>query len=191
VARQQRRREARKQERASDPPGLFGRREVIAVVILAVGVVGVVAGATLFSGGGDEDTPPAGTVAPVFSPSNADEAAIESLARRSIEALPQGQWASLYDDFTTDFHARCAREQFVQGGQENATQLGESLSLIAYKNLEEMNVTGDTASVVIVGEVRGQSEYRVRTSFRRVDGIWKLTPEPATEGCQAFTRLSG
>jgi hypothetical protein len=156
-----------------------------------VGVVGIIGGLALFASGDDDGAAPSGTQPATFSPSNPDQAAIDALARRSIEVLPRGEWPSLYDDFGPEFHARCPREEFAQGGATNAQELGSSLPLLGYKRLEELNISGDNATALIVGELRGSPEYKVSAAFQRIDGIWKLAPVPETEGCQAFTRLSG
>jgi hypothetical protein len=158
-------------------PGLFHRRDVIAVAVIAACIAGSVAGIALLSGGGDG----AGTVS--------DRTAIEALARRSIEVLPAGQWPTLYDDFTVEFQQRCPRQEFIDGGAANATELGASLPLLAYKRLEQFSVNGDSASAVVVGEIKGESEYSVQAAFQRVNGAWKLTAAPGTDGCAAFTRL--
>jgi hypothetical protein len=127
----------------------------------------------------------------VFVPSNPDEVAIEALARRSIEVLPAGQWPSLYDDFTPEFQQRCPRQEFAAGGARNATELGNDLPLLGYKRLDQVIVTGDSASAVVYGEIRGKSDYSVEAAFQRIDGAWKLAPAPNTEGCAAFNRLGG
>lgn len=157
------------------------------MAVLAVGLAVVVGGLAVFGGGGSDEgeQPPA-----VFSPTTPDDFAIDALARRSIEVLPAGQWPSLYDDFTQEFQARCPRDEFVAGGATNATELGPQLQLLAYKRLEDVAFAGDTATAVIVGELRGQSEYKVGSAFQRVDAIWKLAPDTGTEGCQAFNRLT-
>jgi len=157
------------------------------VAILAVAVAGTIAALAVFAGGGNDDTNQAPAV---FSPTTPDDFAIEALARRSIEVLSAGQWPSLYDDFTEEFRARCPREQFVAGGETNANELGDQLQLLGYKRLEDVVYSGEAATAVIVGELRGQSEYRVGSAFRRVGGTWKLAPDTGTEGCAAFNRLS-
>ena len=124
-------------------------------------------------------------------PSTPDELAIEALARRSIEVLPAGEWPSLYEDFTPEFQQRCPRQEFIDGGARSASELGANLPLLAYKRLEQVSVTGETATAVIVGEIRGQSEYSIQAAFQRVDGVWKLAPEASTEGCAAFAQISG
>ncbi len=190
-------RSQRRRQNRGDPPdaGLFGRREIVGVLVLGAGLAGVLVGLALFAGGGDDASAPAVTQAPtplpVFSPSTSDELAIAALARRSIEVLPRGEWPSLYDDFAPDFQERCTRQDFEQGGQTNVQELGTNLPLLAYKNLSELTISGDTATAVVVGELIGLSEYSVRAGFQRVDGAWKLAPVEQTEGCQAFTRLSG
>jgi hypothetical protein len=175
---------------------MFGRREVIGVGVLAAGVVAVIGALALFSGGGDgdedggESAVASSTPAPaVFSPVTADDLAIEALARRSIEVLPAGQWPALYADFTPEFQARCPQEQFDAGGEANATELGTNLQLLGYRRLEDTTVGADSADAVIVGELRGQSEYRIKAAFQRVDGTWMIAPAADTSGCQAFIRL--
>jgi hypothetical protein len=104
--------------------------------------------------------------------------------------LPEGQWPDLYEDFTADFRDRCTLQDFTQAGIEAADQLGENLSLLGYKGLRELNITGETARAVIVGELRGQSEYEIEAFFRVEDGVWKLAPAPGTTGCSSFNRLA-
>jgi hypothetical protein len=194
--RSERRRQARRGVSRPVTPGIFRRRDVIAVAAIAGGILGSVALIALLSGG--DGSGPGGTsatldasitAAPAFVPTTPDELAIETLARRSIEVLPQGEWPSLYDDFTPEFQQRCPRQDFADGGARNATELGASLSLLAYKRLEQLAITGDSASAVVVGEIRGQREYSVQTAFSRVSGTWKLAPAPQTGGCAAFNRL--
>jgi hypothetical protein len=174
---------------------MFGRREVIGVGVLAGGVVAVIGALALFSGGGDsedggDDAVVSSTPAPaVFSPVTADDLAIEALARRSIEVLPAGQWPSLYADFTPEFQSRCPQEQFDAGGEANAAELGTNLQLLGYKRLEDVITGADSADAVIVGELRGQSEYRIKAAFQRVNGTWMIAPAADTSGCQAFIRL--
>jgi hypothetical protein len=152
-----------------------------------VAVAGIVVGLAIFAGGSDDTSEEAPSA---FSPTTPDDFAIDALARRSIEVLPAGQWSSLYDDFTQEFQARCPREEFVAGGERNAIELGAQLQLLGYKRLEDVAYNGDSATAVIVGELRGQSEYRTGSAFQRVEGAWKLAPADATEGCAAFNRLS-
>ena len=196
MSRSQRRREARQQEKVSaNTPTMFGRREIIGVAILAAGVAGVIAGLALSSGGGGDDggdgvaAPSATPVPVIFSPVTEDDLALEALARRSIEVLPAGQWPSLYEDFTPEFQARCPVDQFEAGGEANATELGTNLPLLGYKRLEDVTMGTDFADAVIVGELRGQSEYRIRAAFQRVNDTWMIAPAADTSGCQAFIRL--
>jgi hypothetical protein len=196
--RSERRRSARAGAPSSSGSPLFRKRDAIAVGVIAAVIVGSVAGIALLSGGGEDGVggtsataAPSVSAAPAFVPSNPDEVAIEALARRSIEVLPAGQWPSLYDDFSPDFQQRCPRQEFVDGGARNATELGANLPLLAYKRLEQVSLAGDAGSAVVVGEIRGQQEYSVQAAFQKVDGVWKLTGAQNTEGCAAFTRLSG
>jgi hypothetical protein len=141
--------------------------------------------------GTGETLAPSASGAAAFVPTTPDEVAVESLARRSIEVLPAGQWPELYDDFTPEFQQRCPRQEFVDGGARNASELGTNLPLLAYKRLEQVTIENDSASAVVIGELRGQSEYSIQAAFQRIDGTWKLTAAPQTEGCAAFTRLGG
>jgi hypothetical protein len=170
---------------------------LIAVGAIAAGIAGSVALIALLSNGGNsEDGGTSATLlasstqASAFVPSSPDEVAIEALARRSIEVLPAGQWPTLYEDFTPEFQQRCPRQEFVDGGARNATELGQSLPLLAYKRLEQVSIADDAASAVVVGEIRGQPEYSVEAAFQRVAGVWKLAPAPSTERCAAFNRLT-
>ncbi|MBI2913715.1 MAG: hypothetical protein HYY03_07335 [Chloroflexi bacterium] len=163
---------------------LLRRRELLLVVGLAAVVIAVVATVLLVSSGDEKSA----TEQPTQS---ADEAAIESLARRSIDVLPQGQWPSLYDSFTTEFQQRCPQADFAQVGADNAAQLGADLPFLRFKRLENVAVSADNARAVIVGEVVGRNEYRIQAAFQKQDGAWKLAPAPDTEGCDAFTRLGG
>ncbi len=195
--RSQRRREARAAGGGPSGPtnaGVFGRRELIGALCAAGGVLVVILAAVLLSGGGSESRP-SSTAAPsapaAFSPTTPDGEAIVALARRSIEALPRGQWPSLYDDFTPEFQQRCARAEFAQAGVQAGQDLGADLALLRFKRLEQVSIQTGSASAVIVGELEGRSEYSLQGAFQNVGGVWKLAPAPNTQGCQAFTRLSG
>jgi len=136
---------------------------------------------------------PSPTIAssPTAAPPSEALAEIEALARRSIEALPAGQWPALYDSFTSDFRQRCPRSEFEQAGVQGATDLGENLQRLRFKRLEEPAVEAASAQAVIVGEVTGQGEYSLKASFRQENDQWKIAPSEGTAGCQAFQRLSG
>lgn len=173
---------------------MFGAREVLGAVILGAGVLAVIGGALLLSGGGDDSadsgssatlTESAGAPSSVGS---ADEAAIEALARKSIEVLPRGKWPTLYDDFTAEFQARCPREEFIQAGITAAQEQGDNLPKLGFVRLDEVSITGTTATAVITGELKGILEYQIYGAFQSVDGIWKLAPAADTQGCQAFSR---
>lgn len=184
----------------SRPAFPLGRAELIAAGFLLAGVVAIIVAVALSKGGGDSATSstPAGSPTPapsasgvLFQPADADGEAIVALARKSIEALPQGEWPSLYDDFVASFQARCSRKDFEQGGIDSATQLGSNLGLIAFKFMQDVVVDGDVAHGTIVAQVTGVSEYQIAASFAKVDGVWKLVPVPDTTGCAAFNRISG
>ena len=124
-------------------------------------------------------------------PTGGGEEAIPTLARRSIEVLPAGQWPSLYDSFTSEFRQRCTREQFAQAGVDAAAELGDNLRLLRFKRTENITIEGSTAQAVVVGEIAGQSEYKIQSAFQIEDGVWKIAPASGTQGCAAFGRLSG
>jgi hypothetical protein len=131
-------------------------------------------------------SPGGGTATEAPQPGTSDEEAIQSLARRSIEVLPAGQWPSLYDSFTSEFQQRCPREEFDQAGEDAAIQLGDDLRLLRFKRTEDIIIEGTTAQAVIVGEIVGQSEYQIQAAFQMEDGDWKIAPAPDTQGCEAF-----
>jgi hypothetical protein len=185
------------------PAPLVSPGELKAAALIVLGAFAIIAGVLIFVGPTGEDipsppstdTPAAGSPTPTrgafpVQPANPDEEAIHELARLSIDLLPQGDWPDLYDRFIASFPERCAREAFTQAGIDAANDLGDSISLLAFKGLSELSVEKDTARAVIVGELRGQSEYEVEAYFRREDGTWKIEPAPGTEGCNAFNRLS-
>ena len=152
-------------------------------------------GAATTSPGGETTSPGGATTSPgaattdAAQPAGSDEEAIQSLARRSIEVLPAGQWPSLYDSFTSEFQQRCSREQFDQVGEDSAAQLGDDIKLLRFKRTEGVTIEGLTAQAVIVGEIVGQSEYQTQAVFQKENGAWKIAPAPGTQGCAAF--LSG
>lgn len=153
---------------------------VVLLIIVALVVV---------SGGGDDGEQ--GANAPLFSPSTPDEFAIAGLARSSIEVLPRGEWPSLYESFTPEYQQRCPREEFVAAGEQSAQEQGANLPLLAYVGLEEVVIEGETARAIIVGEITGATQYRVRAAFAKLDDVWRLAPAAGTAGCAAFDRVSG
>jgi hypothetical protein len=107
-----------------------------------------------------------------------------------VEALPKGEWPLLYDSFTPEFHQRCPRDQFVAAGEADAQAQGDALTRIRFVRMEDLVIQGSTAKGVIVGEITGETEYRVRGSFEKLDGVWKLAPAAATSDCtSAFDRV--
>ena len=143
------------------------------------------------TGGGGATTSPIEATTGATQPAAGGEEAVGSLARRSIEVLPAGQWSSLYDSFTSEFRQRCPRDQFDQAGVDAADQLGDDLRLLRFKRIESVVIEGSSAEAVIVGEIVGQSEYQIQAAFQVEDGQWRIAPAPNTEGCGAFNRLSG
>ena len=156
----------------------MGRTERIAVAFLAIGLV-TIGGAFLVTQA-------------LLKQSSSDQDDIRGLARRSIEVLPQGQWPSLYNDFTTDFKARCTLAGFTQAGVDSATNLGASLHLLEFSGLKNVAINGTTATATVVGDLRGQanSAYDVDAAFARENGTWKLAAASGTTGCQAFNVVS-
>ncbi|MCH7998323.1 MAG: hypothetical protein IIA91_02440 [Chloroflexi bacterium] len=192
----------------AEPGSLLLRGDEVAAAMALVGFVLLfVAIALLASGGtggggaatGDADLPISQSgasdtgAAPVdeVQPGASGEQEIQSLARRSIEALPAGQWPSLYDSFTSEFQGRCPRAKFDQAGLDAAVQLGDDLQLLRFKRLESVTVEGSIAQAIIVGEIAGQSEYQIQAAFQLEGGSWKIAPASGTAGCEAFSRLSG
>jgi hypothetical protein len=136
-----------------------------------------------------EDSQPGASTGTPFTATTADDIAIEELARRSIETLPRGEWPSLYDSFTPEFQQRCPREEFVAAGEAGAREQGDKLPLLRFVRLEDVTIDGEAATATIVGEVTGESEYRIRGAFQKVEGGWKLAPAAGTSGCSAFDRV--
>lgn len=152
----------------------MGRTERIAVAFLAVGLV-TIGGAFLLTQA-------------LAKQSSSDQDDIRALARRSIEVLPQGQWPSLYNDFTADFQARCTLADFTKAGADSATNLGASLHQLEFSDLKDVAINGTTATATIVGDISGQANpaYDVDAAFAKENGAWKLAPASGTTGCQAF-----
>jgi hypothetical protein len=126
-----------------------------------------------------------------FSPAAAAEERLVELARDSVNLLPAGRWPELYDDFVVAFQERCTAEEFAQAGEDGAAALGSDLELINFVRLQDLMIADDTATGVIVGELRGKSEYTIQAAFLIEAGAWKLAPAPGTSGCSAFNRLAG
>jgi len=173
-------------------PSLLRTRELIAIgVVAAVTIVGIFVYLAFFNSGGDGSSQQTVTETffPPYSPDNPDGVAIVNLARSSIEVLPRGEWPSLYDSFTAEYQQRCPKDQFIAAGEAGAQEQGTNLPLLRFLNLEQVSFEGDTAKAVIVGEIQGVRQYKLRASFRRVDGAWKISPTEGTDGCNAFDRL--
>jgi hypothetical protein len=179
--------ERRRRQRGGAPPGqpfepILRSRDVIVVATIGGGLIAALLAFLLFSsGGGGDDTQPA-------SP---DQQAIEALARDSIEVLPRGEWPSLYESFTPEFQQRCPRPEFEAAGAAGAAEQGDKLHLLRFVRLEDISIAADTATATIVGEITGETEYRIRGAFQRVAGEWKLAPAANTSGCSAFDRVAG
>jgi len=189
-----RRSDRRRRQRAGSEGqiSLLRSRELFVVAVMGVVVLLIVFGVVILPGDEAQESANAPTVsAPQFSPSNPDEAAIAGLARNSIEVLPRGDWPSLYESFTAEYQERCPRDEFVAAGEAGAAEQGDNLPLLGFVNLEELVIEGESATAVIVGQIEGVSQYRVRGSFEKVEGAWKLAPAEGTDGCAAFDRLSG
>ncbi len=163
----------------AEPGSLLLRGDEVAAAMMLVGFVLLFVAIVLLASGGE------------VQPGASGEREIQSLARRSIEALPAGQWPSLYGSFTSEFQGRCPRAEFDQVGVEAAAQLGDDLRLLRFKRLESVTVEGSTAQAIIVGEIAGQSEYQIQAAFKLESGSWKIAPVSGTAGCEAFSRLSG
>ena len=169
-----------------------------ATAFIGVGITIIVVGAVFFLSDGSDDGGPAETPAASASaassvltaPITPDEIALEALARRMIEALPNLEWPSLYPEFTDDFRQRCSLEEFTAVGEAATEEQGANLTLIRYLGVESFNVSEPTARLTIVGEIIGRSQYTTGADFEKVDGVWRITPVADTSGCEAFDRLS-
>ena len=190
------------------PRGPLLRSEEVAAAMALAGFVLLFVAIALFASGGTgeggaatvDPAPPVSegeaadtdaTPVEEVQPGASGEQQIQSLARRSIEALPAGQWPSLYSSFTSEFQGRCPQAEFDQAGLEAAAQLGDDLKLLRFKRLESVTVEDSVAQAIIVGEIAGQREYQIQAAFQLEDGGWKIAPASGTAGCEAFSRLSG
>ncbi len=174
---------AAREPQAQGPRFFFSGREATIAAFLA-SLVAVAAVTALIVSGSGSDGQSAGR------PSAFDQQAIELLARRSVELLPQGEWPSLYDSFTAEFQQRCSRADFEQAGRDDAAKLGEDLFTIRYIRLEDLVVEGNKGRANIIGEVGGNTQYTIQASFQKIeDGTWRIAPAPGTQGCSAFNRL--
>ena len=169
---------------------------VWASAFLIAGVVVLAVGATLLVTGGSDGedgapTPAARTDTPLVDPVTPDEIALEAIARRTIEALPSGEWPGLYAEFTAEFQERCSFEEFTTVGAEAAVEQGQNLARIRYVGIQSFAVQPTEARVIIVGELIDQLQYTTGTDFEKVDGVWRIAPVEGSVGCESFDRLSG
>jgi len=187
--------ERRRRLRAGAPPErpLLSRRDVLLgcgiAAVVGIGILVVVLISTFSGGDGASEQTAVETFFPPYSPNSPDGLAIVELARSSIEVLPRGEWPSLYDSFTPEYQQRCPKDQFAAAGEAGAQEQGSNLPLLRFVNLEQVSIEGDTAKAVIVGEIQGLQQYKLRSAFRKIDGSWKISPTEGTNGCNAFDRL--
>lgn len=194
--RSQRRREER---RTSGTPSLASSvagNGLLIAGLIGVGVAIIIAGILLLAGGGGSEngadaTPTEGTLFTLASPETDDEVALESLAQRLIDWLPQGRWAELYDEFTDAFRERCSRDAFAANGSLSAQEQGDQLTRIHYVGVNDFSVQDTTATLIIVGELRGSGQYTIRADFEKTGDVWQISAVPDSTGCDAFSRLSG
>ena len=192
-SRPERRRRSKQQDQMRP---IIGRVELIATG-LVLATAGVTLGIVLLLTGGDDDgeaaaqaTATATATSTPFVPVDADGRAIVDLGRRSVEALPDGEWPGLYNAFTQEFRDRCMLSDFVDAGEADAANLGGSLQQIRFKYLIDVSLSGDAASAIIVGAL-SDDEYTIETTYERVNDVWQIAPPPGTAGCSGFNRLSG
>lgn len=190
----------RREERSGDAQGPVARvtsNGILIALLIGAGVIIAVLAIILLAGGdGDEEdvvqpTAAASTPVPLVDPQTEDEMALAELARRTIESLPNGTWAELYDAYTPEFQERCSREEFVETGEQSAQEQGAQLSLIRYVGVNDFSVEEATARLIIVGQIGQLGEYTIGAEFEKIDGEWLISPVDQTTGCQAFDRLSG
>jgi len=190
--RRRRQRETVKAASQGRRPSLLRKRELIAVGVLAtVTIAGLLVYLVFFNTDGESSSEQTVTETffPPYSPDNPDGVAIVNLARSSIEVLPRGEWPTLYDSYTPEFQQRCPKDQFIAAGEAGAQEQGTNLPLLRFLNLEQVSIEGDTAKAVIVGEIQGLRQYKLRAAFRKLDGSWKISATEGTDGCNAFDRL--
>jgi hypothetical protein len=201
--RSQRRREERR-GRSRPAALLAGNGLLIAGVIGAAAAI-VVVGILLLTGGGDNGGEGEGgipsttdttfadgsTPIPIASPVTDDEVALEAIAQRLIDWLPDGRWPELYDDFTDTFKERCSKEAFATSGETSAQEQGVQLQLIRYSGVQDFGIEGATATLVVVGQIGVTSQYTIRADFEKAGEVWRISPVPGSTGCEAFSRLSG
>ena len=194
MQRRSERRRRLREGRQSDRP-LVSRRDVLiaAGIVATVGIAILVVVVVSLAGGGgtSEDTVTEATFFPPYSPDNPDGEAIVTLARNSIEVLPRGEWPSLYDSFTPEYQQRCPKDQFDAAGEAGAREQGTNLPLLRFLNLEQVSLESDKATAVIVGEIQGLQQYKLRSAYQKIDGSWRISPTEGTSGCNAFDRLEG
>jgi len=190
--RRRRQREVAKATSQGRRPSLIRARELIAIgAVAAVTIIALFVYLAFFKSDNESSSQQTVTETffPPYSPDNPDGLAIVDLARRSIEVLPRGEWPSLYDSFTPEYQQRCPMDQFVAAGEAGAKEQGTNLPLLRFLNLEQVSFDGDSAKAVIVGEIQGLQQYKLRAAFRKVDSVWKISPTEGTDGCNAFDRL--
>ncbi len=174
---------SRRRQRRRAPASTKQRRRVPPIIGLAVaiGAIGAIVAAVVL-------IEPFG-----LGDGTSDEDEIESLARRSVEALPAGEYPYLYESFTREFQQRCPRQEFEQAGEDAATQLGDDLQFLRFRRVENLAIQGRNARALIVGDVAGkpESEFKRRALFRKEDDGWRLVPVADSEGCQAFGLPTG
>lgn len=200
--RSQRRRDDRRGGSAPSPIRALAGNGLLIAGLIGVGVAIIVVGILLLAGGsgGGEDAQnddgvqkfaDGSTPIPIASPSSDDEVALEALAERLIDLLPQGMWADLYEDFTDAFKERCSRNAFIATGNLSAQEQGAQLTLIRYIGVNDFSIQATTATLVIVGQLGVTSQYTVRADFEKVGDTWKISPVPDSKDCEAFSRLTG
>lgn len=176
-SRSERRRKKKSPAQGGPPPLPFGRTGRIALATVAVCLLAI-GGAYLLTRA-------------LVKPSRSDQDEISALARRSIEVLPEGQWPSLYNDFTADFQGHCTLADFTKAGSDSATNLGVSLHLLEFVSLKGLAIDGTNATATIVGDLKGQanSTYETGAAFVKVNGSWKIAPASGTTGSSAFNQI--
>ncbi len=187
--------ERRRDEREGKAPRWSGWPvNVWAGALVSAGVVVITVGAVLLFTGGSDDAADA-TPTPLFTetllvdPVTPDQIALEEIARRTIESLPNGEWTSLYPEFTGEFQERCPFEEFVAVGEEAAVEQGPSLARIRYVGIQSFDIQPTQARVIIVAELVDRLQYTTGADFEKVDGVWRIAPVEGSVGCESFDRL--
>ena len=114
--------------------------------------------------------------------SNPDEAEIRQVATATFDDVKAERWGDLYDLMSSDFQARCTRDDFITQAEAAITpeqrQALASLKLVAVENIR----IGENTAVASVVTEDGARSTTARF-FNKEEGRWRAAPDPSTTGC--------